>query len=113
MAGDIAHYVRSLSGLAVDPVRVFRGKREFANYCVACHGVDAKGNQALGAPNLTDDVWLYGSSEASIVRTILDGRDNRMPAHEEVLTPEQIKLLSAWVWGLSNQAPAKAAEAAR
>ena len=83
-------------------MRVFRGKREFANYCVACHGVDGKGNQSLGAPNLTDEVWLYGSSEATIVQTILEGRQNRMPAHEDVLTPDQIKILTAWVWGLSN-----------
>lgn len=102
-AGDIAHYVRSLSGLASQPLRVFRGQREYANYCVACHGVDAKGNQLLGAPNLTDGVWLHGSSEAAIVRTILEGRDNRMPAHEHLLTPEQIKILTAWVWGLSNK----------
>ena len=93
----------SLSGLTADPVRVFRGKREFGNFCVACHGVDGKGNQLVGAPNLTDDVWLYGSSEASIVKTILDGRDNRMPAHEHILNPEQIKVLTAWVWGLSNK----------
>lgn len=103
MAGDIAHYVRSLSGLAADPVRVFRGKREFGNYCVACHGVDAKGNPALGAPNLSDDIWLYGSSEASITRTILEGRDNRMPAHRELLSSEQIHLLSDWVWNLSRR----------
>ncbi|HEY9318814.1 MULTISPECIES: cytochrome-c oxidase, cbb3-type subunit III [Achromobacter] len=102
-AGDIAQYVRSLSGLTSDDIRVFRGKREFANYCVACHGVDGKGNPLLGAPNLTDDVWLYGSSEATIVKTILDGRDNRMPAHEHILNPEQIKVLTAWVWGLSNK----------
>lgn len=102
MAGDIAHYVRSLSGLAAEPLRVFRGKREFANYCVACHGVDAKGNQLLGAPNLSDDIWLHGSSEASIVRTILEGRDNRMPAHRDLLSEDQIKLLSAWVWNLSQ-----------
>ena len=101
-AGDIAQYVRSLSGLTADPVRVFRGKREFANYCVACHGVDGKGNQSLGAPNLTDEVWLYGSSEATIVQTILEGRQNRMPAHEDVLTPDQIKILTAWVRGLST-----------
>ena len=111
MAVDIAHYVRSLSGLASDPVRVFRGKREFAKFCVACHGVDGKGNQALGAPNLTDDVWLYGSSEATIVQTIREGRDNRMPAHDNVLTPEQIRILGAWVWGLSNDAPASTAAA--
>lgn len=113
MAGDIAQYVRSLSGLASDPIRVFRGKREFATYCVACHGVDGKGNQAVGAPNLTDDVWLYGSSEKSIVQTILEGRDNRMPAHETVLTPDQIKILTAWVWGLSNKPDDKPKEAAK
>lgn len=107
MAGDIAQYVRSLSGLTADPIRVFRGKREFANFCVACHGVDGKGNQLVGAPNLTDDVWLYGSSEASIVKTILDGRDNQMPAHEHILTPDQIKILTAWVWGLSNKPDAQ------
>ena len=65
------------------------------------------GNQSLGAPNLTDEVWLYGSSEATIVQTILEGRQNRMPAHEDVLTPDQIKILTAWVWGLSNKPDAK------
>ncbi|WP_251864550.1 cytochrome-c oxidase, cbb3-type subunit III [Achromobacter sp. Marseille-Q4962] len=107
-AGDIAQYVRSLSGLAADPVRVFRGKRDFDTYCVACHGVDGKGNRDLGAPNLTDATWLYGSSEAAIVRTILEGRANTMPAHETILTPEQIRLLAAWVWGLSNAAGGQA-----
>ena len=101
-AGDIAQYVRSLSGLAHDQIRVIRGKREYLNNCVACHGADGKGNKALGAPNLTDDVWLYGSSEATIVHSILNGRNNRMPAQEHVLTPEQIRLLTAWVWGLSG-----------
>ena len=101
-AGDIAHYVRSLSGLAYDQIRVIRGKREYLNNCVACHGADGKGNKTLGAPNLTDDVWLYGSSEATIVHSILNGRNNRMPAQEHVLTADQIRLLTAWVWGLSG-----------
>lgn len=101
-AGDIAHYVRSLSDLAYDQIRVIRGKREYLNNCVACHGVDGKGNKTLGAPNLTDDVWLYGSSEATIVQSILNGRNNRMPAQEHVLTADQIRLLTAWVWGLSG-----------
>ena len=101
-AGDIAHYVRSLSGLAYDQIRVIRGKREYLNNCVACHGVEGKGNKTLGAPNLTDDVWLYGSSEATIVQSILNGRNNRMPAQEHVLTADQIRLLTAWVWGLSG-----------
>ena len=101
-ASDIAQYVRSLSGLASDSLRVVPGKRGFDNYCVSCHGVDGKGNQAVGAPNLTDGVWLYGSSEATIVETILNGRDNRMPAQEGILTEEQIRILTAWVWGQSN-----------
>ncbi|MCD0504222.1 cytochrome-c oxidase, cbb3-type subunit III [Bordetella petrii] len=108
-ASDTAHYVRSLSDLAADPLKVHRGARTYANYCVACHGVDGKGNQALGAPNLTDGTWLHGSSEASIVQTILEGRDNRMPAHDTVLTPEQIRILTAWVWGLSNRPDAASA----
>ncbi|WP_322996874.1 cytochrome-c oxidase, cbb3-type subunit III [Castellaniella sp.] len=101
-AAAIAQYVRSLSGLAHDPLRVNAGKRGFDTYCVACHGVDAKGNTMLGAPNLTDDIWLYGSSEGTIIETINNGRDNQMPAQENHLTPEQIRLLAAWVWGQSN-----------
>ncbi|MDY0309956.1 MAG: cytochrome-c oxidase, cbb3-type subunit III [Castellaniella sp.] len=102
-ASAIAQYVRSFSGLAHDPLRINAGKRGFETYCVACHGIDGTGNQALGAPNLTDDVWLYGSSEATIVETILNGRDNQMPAQKQNLTPEQIRLLAGWVWGQSNR----------
>lgn len=111
-AADIAQYVRSLSGLAHDQIRIVRGKQEFMNSCAACHGAQGKGNKALGAPNLTDDVWLYGSSEATIVQTILNGRNNRMPAQEQTLTPEQIRLLAAWVWGLSKGLDVTAAAAA-
>ncbi|MYN11895.1 cytochrome-c oxidase, cbb3-type subunit III [Pusillimonas sp. TS35] len=103
-AANIANYVRSLSGLASDPLKVVPGKRGFETYCVACHGIDGKGNQAVGAPNLTDNVWLFGSSEAAIVETILKGRQNVMPAQEGILTQDQIRMLTAWVWGLSNQA---------
>lgn len=102
LAADIAQYVRSLSSLAADPIKVVRGKPEYMNYCVACHGAQGKGNKALGAPNLTDDVWLYGSSEATIVQGILNGRNNRMPAQSQNLSPEQIRLLAAWVWSLSG-----------
>jgi cytochrome c oxidase cbb3-type subunit 3 len=101
-AGDIAQYVRSLSGLAHDQIRSSRGKPGYMNTCAACHGPEGKGNKALGAPNLTDDVWLYGSSEATIVHGILNGRNNRMPAQEQTLSSEQIRLVTAWVWGLSK-----------
>jgi cytochrome c oxidase cbb3-type subunit III len=104
-AAEIAAYVRSLSGLAADPVQVVFGKAGYENYCAACHGIDGKGNRALGAPNLSDGIWLNSTSQDVIVRTILEGRDNRMPAFGQVLTPDQIRVLSAWVWGLSNTAP--------
>lgn len=102
-AVNIAQYVRSLSGLASDSLRVVPGKRGFETFCAACHGAEGKGNTALGAPNLTNGIWLYGSSEASIVDTILNGRNNRMPAQERNLTSDQIRMLTAWVWGLSNK----------
>ena len=101
-ASDIAQYVRSLSGLASDPLQVVRGKRGFDMTCVACHGADGTGNTMLGAPDLTANVWLYGSSEAAIVQTILNGRDNQMPAQKGILSDDQIRMLTAWVWGLSN-----------
>ncbi|SDC06303.1 cytochrome c oxidase cbb3-type subunit 3 [Cupriavidus sp. YR651] len=101
-AGDTAQYVRSLSGLSYDPIRASRGESTFKTTCVACHGSGGKGNQALGAPNLSDGVWLYGSSEGSIVDAILKGHNGHMPAHEEILTPERIRMLTAYVWGLSN-----------
>lgn len=102
-ASDIAQYVRSLSGLAADPLRIVPGKRGYDSYCVACHGAEGKGNTALGAPNLTDNIWLHGSSEATIVDIILNGRENQMPAQERILTPQQIRMLTAWVWGLTNE----------
>jgi cytochrome c oxidase cbb3-type subunit 3 len=102
LAGDVAQYVRSLSGLSYDPIRASRGESTFKSTCAACHGATGQGNQALGAPNLSDKTWLYGSSEATIVEAILKGHDNTMPAHEEILTPERIRMLTAYVWGLSN-----------
>lgn len=106
---DVANYVRSLSGLPTDDIKAARGAEVFKANCVACHGADAKGNIALGAPNLTDKTWLYGSSEATIVETVTKGRMAMMPAQDKVLSPEKIQLLTAYVWGLSNnQQPATA-----
>ncbi len=111
---DVAAYVRSLSGLPHDSLRAQIGKPLFAQNCAACHGGDGKGTQALGAPNLTDGIWLYGSSEATIVEGITKGRHvdpatglNAMPSFENQLTPVQIRVAAAYVWGLSNKAPAK------
>lgn len=99
---DVANYVRSLSGLAHDSLRAQRGKDAFLQNCVACHGPEGKGNQALGAPNLTDRIWLYGSSEATIVETVSKGRQNQMPAFKDLLGEPKIHLLAAYVLGLSK-----------
>ena len=99
---EVANYVRSLSGLPADDLKAARGAEVFKGNCVACHGADAKGNFAIGAPNLTDKTWLYGSSEATIVETVTKGRMAMMPAQDKVLSPEKIHLLTAYVWGLSN-----------
>ncbi len=101
---NVAAYVLSLSGTPTDGVAASRGRAKFAATCAACHGADGKGNQALGAPNLTDKVWLYGGSEASIIETITNGRSGTMPAHENRLTPAQIDLLIAYVLNVSGSA---------
>lgn len=99
---DTANYVRSLSGLKHDSERAQRGAEIFKTNCAVCHGPDGKGNQSLGAPNLTDKVWLYGSSEKAIIETITNGRSNQMPAWEDFLGKEKVHLLAAYVWGLSD-----------
>ena len=98
---NLAQYVLSLSGSPSDSIKASLGKSKFAA-CAACHGMDGKGNQALGAPNLTDDIWLHGYGEAAIVSAINNGFANQMPAQDKVLTPAQIHVLASYVWGLSN-----------
>jgi len=107
---NAAAYVRSLSGLASDGLRAQLGKPIFAQNCAACHGMDGKGNPAMGAPNLTDGVWLYGSSEATIIEGITKGRHadggggrTPMPAHKDTLGAGKVQILAAYVWGLSNK----------
>jgi cytochrome c oxidase cbb3-type subunit 3 len=103
---NLAHHVLSLSGSPHDSLRAALGKGKFGA-CAACHGADAKGNQALGAPNLTDKVWLHGWGEEAIVGMVTQGKLNQMPAQEGRLTPSQIHVLSAYVWGLSQPATRK------
>jgi len=100
---DLAHYVMSLSGSPSDSIRTARGKPLFAQTCAACHGADGKGNPALGAPNLTDKIWLYGSGEPVIIETITKGRNNQMPAHKDFLSASKIHLLAGYVYSLSRQ----------
>ncbi|MGE0357443.1 MAG: cytochrome-c oxidase, cbb3-type subunit III [Burkholderiales bacterium] len=103
---EVANYVLSLSGAAHDAKLAEAGKAKFAA-CAACHGPEAKGNPALGAPNLTDGIWLHGGSLAAISAQIDQGRTNLMPAHKDFLGPERSRILAAYVWGLS-QVPAGA-----
>jgi len=102
----VAHYVLSLSGSPHDSLRAQLGRSKYAA-CAACHGATGKGNEALGAPNLTDDVWLHGWGEQAIVNIINQGKTNEMPGQHGKLTDAQIHVLTGYVWGLSNKAPAK------
>jgi cytochrome c oxidase cbb3-type subunit 3 len=105
---NVSHYVLSLSGSPHDSLRASLGKSKFSA-CAACHGMDGKGNAALGAPNLTDDVWLHGWGEAAITAMINNGKTNQMPAQAEKLTEAQIKVLASYVWSLSNSGASPAA----
>ena len=100
---NVAQYVRSLSGLTADSIRVEFGRDIYKQSCVACHGADARGNAALGAPNLTDRNWLHGSAEPFVIETIAKGRTNQMPAHAAVLDEARIHLLTAYVLSLSRK----------
>lgn len=97
----VANYVLSLSGSPHNSVSAQLGKAKFAA-CAACHGAEGKGNHALGAPNLTDKVWLHGWGEAAVIEMINKGKTNVMPPQAARLTPEQVKVLTAYVWNLSQ-----------
>jgi cytochrome c oxidase cbb3-type subunit 3 len=99
---NVANYVLSLSGSPHNSLAAQLGRTKFAA-CAACHGADGKGNPALGAPNLTDKVWLHGWGEDAIVAMVNNGKTNVMPAHASRLSPEQIHVLAGYVWKLSRQ----------
>ena len=103
---NVAHYVLSMSGSPHDSVRAALGLAKFGAWA-ACPGADGKGNQALGAANLTDKIWLHGWGEESILAMVNAGKINQMPAQEGRLTPSQIHVLTAYVWGFSNKPIAK------
>lgn len=103
---NVANYVLSLSNSPHDSVKAALGKSKFV-VCAACHGMDGKGNQALGAPNLTDDIWLHGYGENAVIAMVNNGKVNQMPAQAGKLTEAQIQVLASYVWGFSNNAPAK------
>jgi cytochrome c oxidase cbb3-type subunit 3 len=111
----VVAYVRTLSNpdTLQNNYMAAQGKALYQGVCVACHGVDGKGNQELGAPDLTDDYWLYGNSTASLRQTISNGRHGIMPAHRQILGETRVRLVAAYVWSLSHnkgKPPAKAAK---
>jgi cytochrome c oxidase cbb3-type subunit 3 len=99
---NMVRYVRSLSGLEEADEAALSARAVFTTVCAACHTPAGTGNVALGAPNLTDDVWLYGSSEDAIRTTIVDGRTGVMPPHGELLGESRTRILAAYVYSLSN-----------
>jgi cytochrome c oxidase cbb3-type subunit III len=99
----VANYVRSLSGLPTSAgFDAAAGRKIFAENCATCHGDAGKGNQELGAPNLTDKIWLYGSDEAAVIETITNGRSGVMPAWSGRLDPSTIKALAVYVHSLGG-----------
>lgn len=108
---DTVAFVMSLSGRQAAAGDVAAGKAHYDMLCVACHGADGTGNQALGAPNLTDRIWLYGGSASAIRQTIAKGRNGNMPAHGEQFGDTRVKLAAAYVLSLGGASREGAAAA--
>jgi cytochrome c oxidase cbb3-type subunit 3 len=99
---NLVVYVQSMSGMKADEGMAAAGKKHFDTLCVACHGADGSGNQALGAPRLNDDIWLYGGEPETITKTITEGRNGNMPAHKDLLSEDRRRLVAAYVLSLSQ-----------
>ena len=100
--GELVVYVQSMSGQKADKVMAANGKKNFDMLCVACHGLDGSGNQALGAPRLNDQIWLYGGEPETIRKTLTEGRNGNMPAHKDLLSEDRRRLITAYVLSLSE-----------
>jgi cytochrome c oxidase cbb3-type subunit 3 len=99
----VADYVRSLSGLSTEPgIDLALGKKVFADNCAVCHGPEGKGNREVGAPNLTDKIWLYGPEKETIMQGIRNGRGGTMPAWAGRLSEPTIKALTVYVYSLGG-----------
>ena len=100
--GELVVYVQSMSGQKADDIMAANGKKNFDMLCVACHGPDGGGNQALGSPRLNDQIWLYGGEPETIRKTITEGRNGNMPAHQDLLSEDRRRLIAAYVLSLSK-----------
>ncbi|HEY1092000.1 MAG TPA: cytochrome-c oxidase, cbb3-type subunit III [Burkholderiaceae bacterium] len=101
---NLANYVLSLSGSEENKTSAQLGRSSFTA-CAACHGVKGGGNIALGAPNLSDQIWLHGWGVPAVTAMINKGKHSVMPAHGERLSSDEIRVLAAYVWGLSAAEP--------
>lgn len=99
---DVVTYVEQLAGRDVDGQAAAAGKAHYDTNCIACHGADGTGNPLLGAPNLTNDTWVYGGTRTRLVETIAQGRNGRMPAHQEFLGEAKSHLLAAYVYSFTR-----------
>ena len=99
---NMVRYIESLSGLGDADAAAMNAQPKFVALCSACHLPDGSGNQSLGAPNLTDDIWIYGSSSEVLRTSIVEGRNGVMPAHGELLGDKRTRILAAYVYSLSN-----------
>ena len=99
---DVTAYVMNINGREADTAQAAAGEKVFQTYCVACHGADATGNPALGAPNLKNGIWLYGGTPEQISHSIRAGRNGVMPAHKDTLSEDKIHIITAYVYGLSQ-----------
>ena len=100
---NVTQYVLSLAGTSHDAAAAAAGASQYDQICAACHQADGSGNVQLGAPNLTDDVWLYGGEPEAIAKSIAEGRQGRMPAHREFLGEAKARVLAAYVYSLSSK----------
>ena len=99
----VADHVRSLSGLSTEKgADLTLGKKVFADNCSLCHGLEGKGNRELGAPNLTDKIWLYSSDKETIMQGVQNGRGGVMPAWEGRLSEPIIKALTVYVYSFGG-----------
>jgi cytochrome c oxidase cbb3-type subunit III len=99
---NVTEYVLRLNGRRVSEAAARAGEATFQKYCIACHGPEGKGNPAVGAPNLTNNIWLYGSSQQAVMQSIAEGRQGRMPAFADFLGEHKVHLLAAYVYSLSQ-----------
>ncbi len=99
---NVTQFVLSLSGQSHDAAATEKGQTSFKQFCISCHGAEGKGNVLFGAPNLTDNVWLYGGAKEYIAESIGLGRKGVMPAHKDLLGDEKVHVIAAYVYSLSQ-----------